>query len=91
VTLAVTGRFRFNHLSAVLAAARASLGIAALPWCVADDSLASGHVADGLKGHRLPEQEIPAVYSLPKLVFGKVQAFIAFLSGRFGASGQHQR
>jgi DNA-binding transcriptional LysR family regulator len=83
VTVRVNGRLRSNNLSAVLAAARAGLGIAALPWYVASDSVASGAVTQVLPGHGLPEQEIHAVYPSPKLVPGKVQAFIAFLLGRF--------
>jgi DNA-binding transcriptional LysR family regulator len=85
-TVPVTARLRSNNLSAVLSAARSDLGIAALPWYVASDSLASGAVVEVLKGHSLPEQEIHAVYPSPKLVPQKVQAFIAFLQGRFGAS-----
>lgn len=85
VTVPVTGRLRSNNLSAVLAAARAGLGVAALPRYVAGDSLASGHIVELLKDHALPEQEIHAVFPSPKLVPGKVQAFIAFLQGRFGA------
>jgi DNA-binding transcriptional LysR family regulator len=85
-TVPVTARLRSNNLSAVLAAARSHLGIAALPWYVASDSLASGAVVEVLKGHSLPEQEIHAVYPSPKLVPQKVQAFIAFLQGRFGAA-----
>ena len=85
VTVPVSGRLRSNNLSAVLAAARAHLGVAALPWYVAADSLASGHVVEVLKGHSLPEQEIHAVFPSPKLVPGKVQAFVAFLQGRFGS------
>ncbi|MBI5278675.1 MAG: LysR family transcriptional regulator [Burkholderiales bacterium] len=84
VTVAVTGRLRSNNLGAVLAAARAHMGVAALPWYVAAESLKSGHVVEVLKGHALPEQEIHAVFPSPKLVPGKVQAFIAFLQGRFG-------
>jgi DNA-binding transcriptional LysR family regulator len=83
-TVPVTARLRSNNLSAVLAAARSHLGIAALPWYVASDSLASGAVVEVLKGHSLPEQEIHAVYPSPKLVPQKVQAFNAFLQGRFG-------
>jgi DNA-binding transcriptional LysR family regulator len=83
-TVPVTARLRSNNLSAVLAAARSHLGIAALPWYVASDSLASGAVVEVLKGHSLPEQEIHAVYPSPKLVPQKVQVFIAFLQGRFG-------
>jgi DNA-binding transcriptional LysR family regulator len=84
VTVAVTARLRSNNLSAVLAAARSHMGVAALPWYVAADSLAGGAVVEVLKGHSLPEQEIHAVFPSPKLVPGKVQAFIAFLQGRFG-------
>jgi DNA-binding transcriptional LysR family regulator len=83
LTVPVSGRLRSNNLSAVLAAARAHLGVAALPWYVAADSIASGHVSEILKGYHLPEQEIHAVYPSPKLVPGKVQAFVAFLQGRF--------
>lgn len=84
VTVPVTARLRSNNLSAVLAAARSHMGIAALPWYVAADSLASGTIVEVLKGHSLPEQEIHAVYPSPKLVPRKVSAFIAFLQGRFG-------
>jgi DNA-binding transcriptional LysR family regulator len=84
VTVAVSARLRSNNLSAVLAAARSHMGIAALPWYVAADSLATGTVVEVLKGHSLPEQEIHAVYPSPKLVPQKVQAFIAYLQGRFG-------
>jgi DNA-binding transcriptional LysR family regulator len=85
VTVPVTARLRSNNLSAVLAAARSHMGVAALPWYVAADSLASGAIVEVLKGHALPEQEIHAVYPSPKLVPQKVQVFIAFLQGRFGA------
>jgi DNA-binding transcriptional LysR family regulator len=84
LTVPVSGRLRSNNLSAVLAAARAGLGIAGLPWYVAHDSLASGQVVEVLKGSSLPEQEIHAVFPSPKLVPGKVQAFVAFLQGKFG-------
>ena len=54
-----------------------------MPWYVAADSLASGRLVEILKGYNLPEQEIHAVYPSPKLVPGKVQAFVAYLQGRF--------
>jgi DNA-binding transcriptional LysR family regulator len=84
VTVPVTGKLRSNNLSAVLAAARNGLGIAALPRYVAGDSLSSGHVVELLRDYALPEQEIHAVFPSPKLVPGKVQAFVAFLQGGFG-------
>jgi DNA-binding transcriptional LysR family regulator len=85
VTVSVAGKLRSNNLSAVLAAARNGLGIAALPRYVAGDSLDAGDVVEVLRDYALPEQEIHAVYPSPKLVSGKVQAFVAFLQGRFGA------
>ena len=84
VTVPVAGRMRSNNLSAILAAARNGLGLAALPRYVAVDSLAGGHVVEVLKDHKLPEQEIHAVFPSPKLVPGKVTAFVAFLQGHFG-------
>jgi DNA-binding transcriptional LysR family regulator len=84
VTVPVTARLRSNNLSAVLAATRSHMGVAALPWYVAHDSLQAGAVVEVLKGHSLPEQEIHAVFPSPKLVPQKVQAFNAFLQGRFG-------
>ena len=84
VTVPMTGKLRSNNLSAVLAAARNGLGIAALPRYVAGDSLTSGHVVEVMKDYTLPEQEIHAVFPSPKLVPGKVQAFVAFLQGHFG-------
>ncbi len=84
VTVAVAGRLRSNNLSAVLAAARNGYGIAAMPRYVASESLKSGHVVEVLQGHVLPEQEIHAVFPSPKLVPGKVLAFIAYLQSRLG-------
>ncbi|MDH5206178.1 MAG: LysR family transcriptional regulator [Hylemonella sp.] len=84
LTVPVAGRLRSNNLSAVLAAARNGLGIAAMPRYVASDSLKSGQVVEVLKGHSLPEQEIHAVFPSPKLVPGKVRTFIAFLNGNLG-------
>lgn len=84
VTVPVAGRLRSNNLAAVLAAARNGFGIAAMPHYVASESLKSGHVVEVLKGHGLPEQEIHAVFPSPKLVPGKVLAFIAYLQSRLG-------
>ena len=83
VTVPVSGRFRSNNLSAVLAAARDGLGIALMPRYVASESLAAGKVLAVLGDHALPEQEIHAVFPSPKLVPGKVSGFVAFLQGRF--------
>ena len=84
VTVPVSGRFRSNNVSAVLAAARDGMGIALMPRYVASDSLTLGKVREVLPDHTLVEQEIHAVFPSPKLVPGKVSAFVAFLQGRFG-------
>lgn len=83
LSVPVSGQLRSNNLSAVLAAARSHLGVAALPWYVAADSLATSALTQVLRGYQLPEQEIHAVFPSPKLVPAKVQTFIAYLSGRF--------
>lgn len=84
ITVPVSGRFRSNNVSAVLAAAREGMGIALMPRYVASDSLTLGKVREVLPDHTLPEQEIHAVFPSPKLVPVKVSAFVAFLQGRFG-------
>jgi DNA-binding transcriptional LysR family regulator len=81
LTVAVQGPLRSNSLSAVLAAARAGHGLAALPWYVAREAVADGSLRPVLEGFALPVQELHAVYPSPKLVPSKVAAFIAFLQG----------
>jgi DNA-binding transcriptional LysR family regulator len=78
-TVVVQGPLRSNSLSAVLAAARAGHGLAALPWYVAREAVADGSLRPVLEGFALPVQELHAVYPSPKLVPSKVAAFIAFL------------
>jgi len=78
-TVAVQGPLRSNSLSAVLAAARAAYGLAALPWYVAREAVAEGALRPVLEDFALPAQELHAVYPSPKLVPSKVAAFIAFL------------
>jgi DNA-binding transcriptional LysR family regulator len=82
--VAVKGSLRSNNLSALLAAARAGLGIAALPWYVAHDSVRDKLLTPLLAAWSLPEQEIHAVYPSPMLVPTKVSTFIDFARERFG-------
>jgi DNA-binding transcriptional LysR family regulator len=80
----VKGPLRSNNLSAVLAATRAGLGLAAMPWYVARESVAEGHIKPVLEAYALPSQELHAVYPSPKLVPSKVIAFINFLEQALG-------
>lgn len=80
----VKGPLRSNNLSALLAAARAGLGIAALPWYVAHDSVRDKQLTPVLAAWSLPEQEIHAVYPSPTLVPSKVSTFVEFARERFG-------
>ena len=79
LSVQVKGSLRSNNLSAVLAAARAGMGLAVLPWYVARESLADGTVQQVLADYSLPEQEIHAVFPSPKLVPLKVTSFSSFL------------
>jgi DNA-binding transcriptional LysR family regulator len=75
----VRGPLRSNNLSAVLAAARAGMGLAILPRYVARESLAEGAVLEVMADHRLPAQDLHAVFPSPKLVPHKVSHFIDWL------------
>ena len=80
----VKGPLRSNNLSALLAAARDGMGVAALPWYVAQTSVRSGAVVQVLADWALPTQEIHAVYPSPCLVPAKVSGFVAWLQDQFG-------
>ena len=79
VSVPVRGPLRSNNLSAVLAAARAGMGLAVLPWYVARESVGEGIVQPLLTDHALAAQEVHAVFPSPKQVPSKVLSFIAFL------------
>jgi len=78
-SIPVKGPLRSNNLSALVAAARAGMGLAVLPWYVARESVADRSVVPVLVDHALPAQELHAVFPSPKLVPSKVTTFIAFL------------
>ncbi len=80
----VKGPLRSNSLSALLAASRGGLGVAALPWYVAHESVRGGVVVPVLADWTLPSQEIHAVYPSPRMVPTKVTGFIEWLQGQFG-------
>ena len=79
MSVPVSGRLRTNNLSAVLAATRAGMGLAVLPWYAAHESVADASVVPVLTDHVLPAQDVHAVYPSPKLVSTKVISFIGFL------------
>lgn len=83
-SVAVRGNLRSNNLSTLTAAARAGLGIAALPRYVAHDVLVAGTLVSLLETWQLPQQEIHAVFPSPRMVPAKVTQFIAWLQGQFG-------
>lgn len=79
----VTGPLRSNNLSAVLAAAREGMGLAVLPWYVAQESVRGGVLEAVMTDYQLPTQEIHAVFPSPKFVPSKVRALIDWLAGEF--------
>lgn len=84
--VSVSGPLRSNNLSALLAAARGGMGVAALPKYVAHESVRSGALVPVLNDWMLPSQEIHAVYPSPQLVPAKVSGFVGWLQGQFGES-----
>jgi DNA-binding transcriptional LysR family regulator len=84
VFVPVRGPLRSNNLSVLLAAARAGMGLAILPWYVAHESVRSGAVRPLLETWLLPAQEIHAVFPSPRLVPTKVSGFVEWLQGQFG-------
>lgn len=83
LSVRVSGRMRSNNLSALLAACRAHMGLAILPWYVARESVATRAVRPVMTEYVLPTQEIHAVYPSPTLVSAKVTTLIGFLQRRF--------
>jgi DNA-binding transcriptional LysR family regulator len=83
VSVPVKGPLRSNNLSALLAAARAGMGLAILPWYVAHESVQAGAVLPLLERWVLPSQEVHAVFPSPRLVPTKVSGFVDWLQGQF--------
>jgi len=83
LSVPVKGPLRSNNLSALLAAARAGMGLAALPWYVAHESVKQGAVTVLLPAWSLPAQEIHAVFPSPRLLPSKVSGLVEDLAGRF--------
>lgn len=79
LSVPVKGPLRSNNLSALLAAARAGLGLTILPWYVARESVADGSVQPIMSDYALPAQEVHAVFPSPKLVPSKVTSLINHL------------
>jgi DNA-binding transcriptional LysR family regulator len=79
----VKGPFTSNNLSSILAAARAGMGLAVLPWYVAHQSVKDKILTPVMEDWTLPSQEIHAVFSSPKHVSTKVSLCIDWLQGQF--------
>ncbi len=82
-SIQVKGPFTSNNLSSILSAARAGMGLAALPRYVAHQSIKDGVLQPILEDWSLPSQEIHAVFSSPKHVPTKVSRCIDWLQGQF--------
>jgi DNA-binding transcriptional LysR family regulator len=73
------GPMRSNNKSALMTAACAGLGIAALPTYVVHEAVESGVLVTLLSDWALPTQEIHAVYPSPRMVPAKVSGFVEWL------------
>jgi DNA-binding transcriptional LysR family regulator len=90
-SITVKGPLRSNNLSALLSAVRSGMGLAALPWYVAHESVRTGVVRPVLTGWTLPSQEIHAVFPSPRLLPAKVQTFIDWLQNELGEDWWRQQ
>ena len=84
LSVLLRGPLRSNNKSALLAAACAGLGIAALPTYVVHESVASGALVPLLSGWTLPTQEFHAVFPSPVMIPAKVTAFIEWVQSQLG-------
>jgi DNA-binding transcriptional LysR family regulator len=84
LTVQLRGPMRSNNKSALLSAACAGLGIAALPTYVVQEALQRGEVVRLLADWSLPQQEIHAVFPSPRLVPTKVTGFVEWLKAQLG-------
>ncbi|HRD97647.1 MAG TPA: LysR family transcriptional regulator [Rubrivivax sp.] len=80
----VKGFLRSNSLSALLEATEGGMGIAILPWYVANKAIKGGAIQPLLADWSLPAQEVHAVFPSPNLVPTKVHRFIDWLQGNLG-------
>ena len=80
----VKGPLRSNNKSALMTAACAGLGIAALPTYVVHEAVLSGALVTLLGDWPLPTQEIHAVYPSPRMVPAKVSGFTEWLQTQLG-------
>jgi DNA-binding transcriptional LysR family regulator len=81
-TVLVKGRMRSNNKSALMTAACAGLGIAALPTYVVHEAVQRGELVTLMHDWALPKQEIHAVYPSPKMVPAKVSGFVGWLQAQ---------
>jgi DNA-binding transcriptional LysR family regulator len=79
LTVHLNGPMRSNNKSALMQAAAAGLGVAALPTYVVHEALQKGDLVALLTDWPLPTQQIHAVYPSPKMVPAKVSRFTEWL------------
>ncbi len=84
LTVLVNGPLRSNNKSALMEAACAGFGIAALPTYVVHESMQRGALVALLGDWTVPPQEIHAIYPSPRMVPAKVTGFIEWLQGQIG-------
>ncbi len=82
-TIEVKGPFTSNNLSSILAAARAGMGLAVVPWYMAHQSVKDKVLKPVMEDWSLPTQEMHAVFSSPKHLPTKVSQCIDWLQGQF--------
>jgi DNA-binding transcriptional LysR family regulator len=81
-SVATHGRFSADHGSAIREAAEAGVGLAILPWFMAEEAINAGRLVELLPDWMPRGQAIWALHAHPRLVPPKVRAFVDMLQAR---------
>lgn len=84
VTIPVSGRFMANHGEAMLAMAKAAMGVMLQPLELVQGELAAGRLARVLPEYSAPTRPMHILYAPDRRLTPKLRSFIDFAVGTFG-------
>jgi DNA-binding transcriptional LysR family regulator len=84
VTIPVTGRFMANHGEAMLAIAKAAMGIMLQPLELVQAELDAGHLVRVLPAYSAPTRPMHILYAPDRRLTPKLRSFIDFAVATFG-------
>jgi DNA-binding transcriptional LysR family regulator len=84
MTIPVSGRFMANHGEAMLAMAKAAMGVMLQPLELVQGDLAAGHLVRVLPEYSAPTRPMHILYAPDRRLTPKLRSFIDFAVGTFG-------